>query len=271
MKLTMKLLAAAVVLAAAGSASAQIASQASSTGSDLFFYAFDSQTGTSFVEDLGISYANFGTASAAANAGFSDSISSSAAWTTYVNQTEADSVTLGLTGPTGYANGTQNTVWGIVGGITPGGTNATTYGLSTTMTSGSSPIAQSQGGTRGALNGPLAQFLGSLSGVTPSATSGYFDASALSDNAVVSIGNTMNNNLKVATTNAIGTSSTFNYFNGSVTGSHLPTVYANTFNFDGTNLTYGTVAAVPEPSSIMMLLAGLLMVGGLVTRRRNSK
>lgn len=271
MKLSFKLLAAAVALAAAGTASAQIAQTSSSTGTDLFFYAFDSSTGTSFVEDLGTSFSNFGPSSAAAGTAFSANITSSAAWTTYVTQTEADSVTLGLTGSTGYANATQNTVWAVVAGIQPGGANATTYGLMTTMTNGSSPVSQSEGATRGAVTGPLAQFVGSLGGLTSSATSGYFDASATSDNAEVSLATNLNGNLKVSDTNAIGTSATFNYFNGNVTGSHLPTTYANTFLFDGTNLTYGTVAAVPEPSRILMMLAGLLMVGGLVTRRRNSK
>jgi hypothetical protein len=268
----LRILAAALALAAAGTASAQISVPASSNGTDLFFYAFDSSTGTSYVQDLGTSFSGFLPTSAAAGANFQDSISSNAAWTTYVNTTEADSVTLGLGSGSGYAVGTQNTVWAVVAGIAPGGTNATTFGLSTTMTNGSSPIAQSEGTVRGAITGPLSQFAGTLGTITTSATSGYFDANATSDNAEVSLGSTLNGNLKVADTNAIGTSATFNYFNGNVTGSHLPTTYANTFNFDGTNLTYGSVvAAVPEPSSYLMMLAGLLMVAGLVTRRRNSK
>jgi hypothetical protein len=271
MKFNLRLLAAALALAAAGTASAQIAVPASSTGTDLFFYAFDSSTGTSFVEDLGTSFSNFLPTSAAAGTSFQDDIAASAAWTTYVNTTEADSITLGLAGGSGYAVGTQNTVWAVVAGIAPGGTNASTYGLSATMTSGSSAAAQSEGATRSAITGSLSQFAIGLGGLTNSATSGYFDANATSDNAEVSLGSTLNGQLKVADTNAIGTSSTFNYFNGNVTGSHLPTTYANTFTFDGTNLTYGTVAAVPEPSSTMMFLAGLLMVAGLVVRRRNSK
>ena len=269
MKFNLRLLAAALALAAAGTASAQIVQPNTSTGTDLFFYAFDSSTGTSFVEDLGTSFANFGPSSAAAGTSFSANIASSAAWTTYVNTTEADSVTLNLGTGSGYTFGTQNTVWGVVAGIA--NASPSNFGLMATMTAGNTPAAVSEGFVRGAVNGPLSQFTGSLSTLTNSATSGYFDNSATSDNAEVSLGLTLNNNLsKNPVTNVIGQAANFYYYTGNSVGSHAPTAYANTFNFDGTNLTYGTVAAVPEPSSIMMMLAGLLMVAGLVARRRNS-
>lgn len=280
-QLSLRVLAAAVALAAAGTASAQIAVPASTNGTDLYFYAFDSSTGTSFVEDLGSNMASFMPSSTAAGTNFIANIASSSAWTTYVNTTEADSITgnLGATG-TGYATGTQNTYWAVVAGIAPGGANASTYGLATTMVAGSTPITQPIGFTRSAISGPLSQFTGSLGTLLASGpTSGYFDDSTTSDNPLVSLGagSNMNGNLKVGNLNPIGTSSTFDYYSGSK--SALPTVYGNsagnaTFSFDGSNLSYAVpsiVAAVPEPSNIMMMLAGLLMVTGFVASRRNSK
>jgi len=280
MKLSLRVLAAAIALAAAGTASAQIANPASTTGTDLYFYAFDSSTGTSFVEDLGSNMANFMPGSTAAGTSFAANIASSTAWTTYVNTTESDSVAdnLGATG-TGYAVGTQNTYWAVVAGIAPSG-SSTAYGLATTMVAGATPVSQTLGFTRSAINGPLAQFTGSLGTLLASGpTSGYFDNSTTSDNPGVSLGanGNMNGNLKVSNLNAIGAVSTFDYFSGAKTG--VPTLYGNsagnsTFSFDGSNLTYSVpaiVAAVPEPSSVMMMLAGLLMLAGFAARRSNSK
>jgi len=269
----LRLLVAALALAAAGTASAQITSPASSNGTDLYFYAFDSATGTSFIEDLGTNMGSFTPTSAAGGTAFSTNVAANAAWTTYVNTTEADSVTdnLGATG-TGYATGTQNTFWAVISGIAPGGTNASTYSLATTMTNGSTPVSQTLASTRSAIT-DLGNFTGALSGLLASApTSGYFDANTTVDNPGVQLGagnGTINNLLKVSNLNAIGTASNFYLYSGNKTG--IPTAYSNTFSFDGTNLAYGSVvAAVPEPSSYLMMLAGLLMVAGLVARRRNS-
>jgi len=266
MKLQFKLIAAALVLAAAGSASAQVSTPTSANGSDILFYAFDNTTKNAFEMDLGPAYTNFLPGSAAAGTSFTDNIAASAAWAQYV---AAEGGT------------TANTTWGVVGGDK----NAGAYGLLTTSTAGTDPSAvTSLGNIRGAIGTPLFNLFNGLNLVTNTAalTAGYFTNSTTGEN----IGNNFQNNggikLGFTTDNAIGTASQFNAFDvatGLVTSKPAATVYGNangnaTFNFDGTTLSYNVpsiVAAVPEPSTYLMMLIGMMLVTGAVIRRRDSK
>lgn len=279
MKLSSRVLVAALALAAAGSASAQLTvPQTLGSGTELMFYAYDPQAGTSFVEDLGVNYANFLPTSTAAGTGFVDNLSSNAAWSTYLSTTLSTANADGYN----YTSATQDTIWAVVAASSNGAANGNAYGIegteSATYTGSMKLTAAQQAAAKNWMNGPLTLFVNGVNGI-PTATplTGYFSNSSGQDNAGQNVKNGQGA-LPGSLGNYVGATSSFNYYNITALNS-LPTVYGNangnsTFSFDGTKLTYSVpsqVAAVPEPSSYLMMLCGLLMVGALAVRRRNSK
>jgi len=271
MKLQFKLIAAALALAAAGTASAQVngVQNANGTGTDLFFFAYDSTTKQSFVEDLGTSYVNFLPTGANAAASFTTNIAASTAWAQYLSaETTANAALASIGSQVG------TTTWGVIAGDI----SAANYGLMTTVTAGADTTGQTAPNVRGTIGTPLKSLADALNlAAYSTAQSGYFSSSTIGDNIANNFGNNGAGKLKFTVDNAIGQAANFTYWNTKVVP-FAPVTYGNangasTFNFDGTNLSYtvpSIVAAVPEPSSYMMLLAGLLMVGAVVARRRNS-
>lgn len=261
MKLRLRLVAAVLALAAAGSASAQVSLPVSATGSDLIFFAIDSDSKTSFVESLGQTYTSFLPNGAAAGSSFSDNVTANANWASFISSEVAgDAIT-----------------WGVLATAKgPAG-----IGLMSTLNVNSSTATTTKSQISTAAGGSLSVLFGALKPANPAGlSSGYFSSSAGIDNMYQSAHSNANGALKFNYDNAIGQASVFNSFVGATSIALSPaTQYGNangaaTFNFDGTTLTYNVpsvVAAVPEPSTYMMLLAGLLMVAGVVARRRNSK
>ncbi|MGZ3239102.1 MAG: PEP-CTERM sorting domain-containing protein [Burkholderiaceae bacterium] len=264
MKLHLKsIIAAAALAVVAGQASAAIPLNNVGTGSGLIFYAFDDgttgQTKESFVMDLGQTFSSFLPTAAAAGGTFNTAISTSAAWANFV---------------AAEGNDLSNVTWGVVAGLSANASNSGN-GLETTLRVGDSTAGQSAANVKGAVGTPLRNAILGINTATSNAAAGYFTNSGGSDNIANNFGSTHNGAGKLVfrTDNSIGTVSTFEYLNAN--SNAADTTYANangnsTFSFDGNNLTYTIAAAVPEPSSYAMLLAGLMLVGGIAARRRNS-
>ena len=124
MKFKLKAIVAAVALAAAGHALADIQPgnlTSGANGGELVFYAFDDVTKTSYVKDLGVTFASF-----LGNANYNNvftggtvlgNISSDANWTAYLGS---------------VANNTSNTLWGVFDSLKTGSTGANTQQILTT-------------------------------------------------------------------------------------------------------------------------------------------
>lgn len=275
MKLTTKLLAGALALAAAGVASAQAVTPSpnAATGSDLLFIAFDLNAKTSFVMDLGVTLSAFSSSTTAANGNVWSVLGANSQFASY------ESASLSAAGATyGYGNNAlAGTTWAVVAGQTGSiknlditAQNGATVGNS--IATKLSPIVGNIGymvSSSGLNNGII----------TPTQLqAGYFSSTWDYTNAGFAIGQ---GDLNYSILNNVGQSAnfiTYNYTGGTGLTPRTPTTFGgvatpSTFNFDGSNLTYSVaqVAAVPEPSSYAMLLAGLLLVGTMVARRRNSK
>jgi hypothetical protein len=233
MNFKLKALVAAVALAAvAGQAAAALPAPATATAqSDLLFYAFDLTSGNSFVYDLGAS---------SLLPTLNQSIATSA-WTSY------------LAAETGSL---ANTTWGLAYNQ---GSNAASSLWGTTVTSGNVITTESSSKVsagRGVFNNFLAST--SLTGAGQSA----FATGSGFDNIATGFANNWGTNATFTTDNAVGTAADF--FTVTAASSKTGgTLVASGISFNGT-----TVAAVPEPESYAMLLAGLGLMGFIARRRR---
>lgn len=260
MKLKLKALAAASAMLFASGAFAAINNAETGTtagpanyagGSDLVFYAWSA--GQSYVQDLGVSMGAFQPSSGAAN------------------MTQVFS----LLNPSAYSQLTGTINWGVAA-VHSNTTVPTALGqdyLFTTVNAnvpatgtGSLAVQTNVGvkNTVGAFDG-FANFSGTTAG-------GYYDNATDQANWATSLQNKIGpSSLVFSATNAVGASGIeflmIDTPNASTTQkTTVQTAFAGTFGFDGTALTYA-VAAVPEPGTYAMLLAGLMMIGGIARRR----
>jgi hypothetical protein len=260
MKFQLKTLVAAVALVAAAGQAAAVAMPLNNTatGTSLLFYAFDDATKTSYVQDLGQTFSSFLPTATAAGANFSAGVSSNTGWNEYLAS---------------VGNDTANTYWGVIGGISANAAS-TQNGFMSTIRAGESSDGQTAAKAKSTVSGPLKNVLVGINGVTSTASTGFFSASAAGDNIANNFQHNGFGNLVFNTDNLIGTSSAFQY--GNSNAAFAVTTYANAdgnsaFSFDGANVSYAVaVAAVPEPETYAMMLAGLMLVGGIAARRRNS-
>jgi len=250
MKSSLKVLVAALAMATAGGAFAQT-DTGTANGSDTYFYAYDNSTATSFVLDLGSNLVNFnGNVNVAAI-----NVGAMANYSAFANAVTDNFL-----------------VWGVFSAATTG----SSVGTALDVTTSTLPVAATKAKYIQTDAGDINNLMAGLyaNNIVPSiANGGAIESGAVAQNAQSSVG--ANANLVgVTAVNPIGTSAAYiNYSAGSKSGTMLvtPTAFAGNWTFNGTNLAYTVAAAVPEPSSVMMLLGGLLMIGTLAIRRRNSK
>lgn len=272
MSFKIKSLVAAVALVAAGQAFAAIDTSTSNVigtptnvgGTEVIFYAWDSVAGASFSFDTGIKFQDFRADSAAANASQSFNFASlplaSSAYSSYISAIGGDF---------------SNTTWGVFAlrsGSAGGPLGSIT--VATTVRDNQDLIAAEQGS--GALKNMklfvdqtlyTANQLGHAAGDNLTG-----DFATVGSNAY--IGNSIQDQLGgltvVEATNFVDANE-YKFFlvEATTNNSSAPVVseYAGTWSFNGNSLNY-TVAAVPEPETYAMLLAGLGLMGAVARRRR---
>jgi hypothetical protein len=274
----MKLAAAAAVsFAFAAPASAVIGS---GDNASLFLEVYDTAgTNTTYIRDLGVSLLNFGTQNRPGTAGFTnilddqatDSLVSNAdaTWATFISGVSApanlrwDVVavdSLGGSGPD-LRRAVYTSLTDAVAVIAPAGTQVQNSGLNNLA------------GVDANIAGANVAIGAGTSGIALSSDPGYYNNGK---------GNTLGNSLNVAlgtTDAALGQSMGFYYVTrsgASNTAELLASAYklssgeAFQWTLDNSgNLTYGVTvaAAVPEPSTWAMFVAGALMLGGIARRR----
>ena len=266
MKFTLKTLVAAVALAAAGHAMAEIQpGNVNGVSGELVFFAYGldaSGNAAAYVKDLGVTFGSF-----AATPSYS--LTNIGADTNWIAFNSAS-----LVGP-------KN--WGVFGleKVSSSTTVANAFSIMTTATGDDVSVISSLKNTN------LANAFGKtgtgITGVNVGNInyavndSYYFDTSTsgLPQNLGSQLGSDFGSNgVFLSSTNVIGTTTTAHMFDISrgvgTTPAGVPTVADINVNgqwtFNGNTLDY-TVAAIPEPETYGMLLAGLMMIGVIARRR----
>lgn len=219
-------------------------------GSDLIFFAWTS--GKSFVQDLGISIANFLPASSAANT--SQSFTADGAYSSFL--TAATSA------------GSQGSIkWGVVAVRTDNLSNglgdsyaAVTERIGTTA----AQLAAQKSNNVTGMGNPFDVFANATTATA------YYQGNPTDDNWSKALKSNFASKLAFNADNAVGTNGiSFILLDsvGATTATPQETAFAGTWGFDGSTVSY-TVAAVPEPETYGMLAAGLLMLGAIARRRK---
>jgi len=264
MKTSIKALVAAVALAGvAGGAHAGIQKgdlASAAAGSELVFYAFDDQTKTSYVKDLD-SNLTFSTFAAGPTFSYSfagsNNISSDSNWTEFLGSVN---------------NNTSNVKWGVfatlkTSALAANGVQILTTARNNTTANTTTSLVR---GIDGSFNTTYLTALADASAV--SLDNSYFrSAPGSSGNWAVSMQHSLAGKVSFLADNAIGTNADFYKLSAAAaatTNASITTLFSGDtqWAFDGNSL-YITTAAVPEPGTWAMLIAGLMMVGGIARRR----
>jgi len=265
MKSSLKIIVAALALATAGGAFAQQTSPNTVTGTDVYFYAYDSNqsVNSSFLIDLGSNYSNFNSNVSTGNIAISGNTAYQAFLKTLTDGT--------------VANPTANVVWGVIAAqdnpLAGAQQGQFQVGYDITSDVAVTPSQkQTSVSTQATVFGLLMTNLG-----TTNTLAGFESAGPVVQNIGSAVASGTGSLTTPFTSNgSIGTAASFVQY--SFTGvpartPTAPTTLAGNWTFDGSNLAYtvASVTPVPEPTSYMMMLGGLLMMGALAVRRRNSK
>ncbi len=283
-KSKVKLLAAAVAVAAAAPAGATIIGGGivGSPTNELFLSVWSDSLKTTYTRDLGVAYSSFLTTAVSVPDGSTNggtvNWSSSTGGDTPVNSagsvnTAGYTLTFGTDGTlTSALLGASDTVWSV-------GVLGATNNILTTLDSAS--VSSVTGETNGALKsayGNSTVYVVAANTLGTNAPGGFTngsDTATPSDgNAYLPtvIGTNWSANLSLINdTGAIGTALSFARLalGTGTNGSPIAvTNYAGVWNLDANgNLSYSVPLAVPEPGTWAMLVAGLMMVGGIARRR----
>lgn len=237
----------------AATALAGLSAQASAS-SDLIFYVYDTTSSTSFMYDLGMQSFNANTdvinplniTSTTAGSAWQQFIASDASWMT-------------------------NAKWGVAQSVGTGSQVGSTITIGAASTASSPVSAATQVTTliqAANLSGAGVTAFGSGSGfdnavvtfVNPQGVDNLGNNSWSAGNTIASVAKPdLTNTALWKQANAAGRGVSYTTFTPS---------NSNGFAFNGTSLQYNVnVAAVPEPESYAMLVAGLLMLGTVARRR----
>jgi len=273
MSFKIKSLVAAVALVAAGQSFAAIDlantnvinTPVTTGGTEVIFYAWDAAAQASFTFDTGIKFEDFRIGSAAANTNQSFSFASlalaSSAYSAYTSAIGGDF---------------SNTTWGVVAlraGSASGPLGSTT--LATTVRDNQNLLDAYQ--ESGAIKNISTTFLNptlvaaNKAGHAAGANlTGDFAVEGSNAYVGTSVQDQVGGNLAVEATNFVGNNE-YKFFlvEATTNNTAAPVVseYAGTWSFNGNTLNYA-VAAVPEPETYAMLLAGLGLIGAVARRRR---
>jgi hypothetical protein len=257
----LKVVAGAVALAFAGAASAQnINDGTTAGGSDVLFVAYNAAGTSTYVFDTGYTFSGFSLASAPVDV----TLTTDSAWSTFASAAGSNLrwyvTAWDETGGKGHFDATSNASLATISGIQRNsGTARITGG--------------NQDGWIGDVNVALGNPGGALSGVVSGNTPAIWNDATWG----------MQDNLANATTNTGGTWSVagkvgdlmgFYQVNQGTVLNNLSSVTqfgtaGNTYwtLTSGGHLQFTNVAAVPEPGTWAMLLAGLMIVGSIARRR----
>jgi hypothetical protein len=258
MNFKLNTLVAAALLVAAGSANAAISNAATGNG-EMFLVVYDTTAGYSFVGDLGIAIDSFDSASTQ-----SFNLNGFSQWTPFLgavggNLGNAQFAVLGADS-VGNAAGGRRMLVTSAGDVTADDITATQNSFFRTATT-------SMDTWLGLLNSNTDVVGGDMDSVANGSAYSTSGSSTYFDNIDGNIQNNLKHNVLV---NAGGVAN-FGLQSNSSTSLLSPTAYmpyAGNFTVNGAKLDY-TVAAVPEAETYAMMLAGLGLVGFMVSRRRN--
>lgn len=247
MKNSIKLIAAAALVATSGFASAAIDTGATGNG-ELFFYSVDTVTKNAYYFDTGLTMSSL-TPTAATGAAFS------------------------LTGFSSYLASVDKstTVWSVLAadGIAPLNFYTTTFSPVS-----ANPIAKNIPTIRAGITNAAND--ANLNAIDPSVANGYSLKTASTDR----LGSGLNffGFLPAAAAGNVVTDATANFYNfGIVNNAASRTQFdngngASTWNLNSTTGTLSFVTApVPEPSTYALAIAGLAVVGALARRKKAAK
>ena len=279
MNFKLKVLLAATALAVAGQASAAIDLPASANG-ELFVDVTDSIAGISFTGDLGAPTTVLNSAYIPTDPRAKDFTvaATSAPGTTYV----WDLTGFGAWGTFKTSASAANAVFDVVGGFR---TSTSTAGGQALLTTSVNPITSSgagsfsNGGVTTVLTKLGTMFLDGATGVNamPGMAVANGSTTAVAADAYAYTGTSKGDYLfatSIKSTDSVANSLSFYQLvtsSSSSLGKSVATAYAGSWSLDyaGNKLSYSVAAPVPEADTWAMMLAGLMVVGG-ITRRRMS-